>query len=350
MKLWGPITLGKQPRRTILRSIALHTLQMSIALLVCLPGLRQATTIQAQEAVTIRPDPLSLEIGAGDTGTVGILVENVTDLYGFEFELTFDPAILEVVDADPDEEGVQIEAGDFLSPDWTLENTVDNDNGTIAYALCQMNPSPPQSGDGILATITWRGKAVGTSPIQLAHVLLAATRGVEIPASTEDGQVAVTSAQAPPANTSTPAAVPAVPATTSLPPTSTPPTTAALEATDPPAATPTSVPPGTATSTGGPTPVSTPPPTPVPTAAPGAEGTETSVPVAIAVQPTSTPISTVTTQPMPAEGEASPTPLPPTPISPSGSSGIPTSNLLYIALVCLLAATLGAWALWRRRQ
>ena len=346
MKLWGPITLGKQPRRTLLQSVALHAIQMSIVLLVCLPGLRQATTIWAQGAATVRPDPLSLEIGTENTSTMGILVEDVTDLYGFEFEITFDPAVLEVVDADPDEEGVQIKAGDFLSPDWTLENTVDNNNGTIAYALCQMNPSPPQSGGGILATITWRGKAVGTSPIQLAHVLLAATRGVEIPASTEDGQVAVTSAQAPPANTSTPAAVPAVPPTTSLPPTSIPPTTAALEATEPPAATPTSVPPGTATSTGGPLP----PPTQVPTAAPGAEGTETSVPVAIAVQPTSTPISTVTTQPMSIEGEASATPLPPTPISPPGPSGIPTGSLMYIALVCLLAATLGAWALWRRRQ
>jgi hypothetical protein len=264
MKLWGPINLGKQPRRTILRSIAIHTLQMTIALLVCLSGLRQATTIWAQGAATVRPDPTSLEIGTENTSTVDILVEDVTDLYGFEFEITFDPTVLEVVDADPDEEGVQIGAGDFLSPDWTLENTVDNDNGTIAYALCQMNPSPPQSGDGILATITWRGKAVGTSPIQVAHVLLGAPGGAEIPASAEDGQIVVVSAQASPADPPTPTAVP--------------------------------------------------------------------------------------TQPVPTEGEASPTPLPPTPISPPGSSGIPTGSLMYIALVSLVAVAVGAYTLWRRKQ
>lgn len=141
--------------------------------------------------MTIRPDPLSLEIGAGKSSTVDILVEDVTDLYGFEFEITFDPAVLEVVDADPGKEGVQIGAGDFLSPDWTLENTVDNDNGTIAYALCQLNPSPPQSGDGVLATIIWRGKVMGTSPITFTHVLLAGRDGIPIPADTQDGQITV---------------------------------------------------------------------------------------------------------------------------------------------------------------
>ena len=235
MELWGPTALRKQPRRTTFRSVAIRALQMSMALLVCLFGLRQATTIWAQGAATLRPDPLSLELGAGNTSTVDILVEDVTDLYGFEFEITFDPAVLEVVDADPDEEGVQIEAGDFLSPDWTLDNTVDNDNGTITYALCQMNPSPPQSGDGVLARITWRGKAAGTSPIQLAHVLLGAPGGVEIPASTEDSQIVVVSAAG-------------------------------------------------------------------------------------------------------------------TTVSPSGLSGIATGSPIYIALGCLLAAVLGAWALWRQKR
>jgi len=368
MTLQGPITLGKQPSRTILRPVAIHVIQMTVALLVCLSGLRQATTIWAQGTVTIRLDPMSLEIGAGNTDTVDILVENVTDLYGFEFEITFDPAMVEVVDADPDEEGVQIQSGDFLSPDWTLENTVDNDNGTIAYALCQMNPSPPQSGGGVLAIITWRGKAPGTSSLHLAHVLLAATRGVEIPASAEDGQIVVVSTQAPPADTPTPTAAPTgtpapppptstpistpvpptpTPTATPIPPTFTPPATAALETTDPPAVTPTPVPPSTATPTDVPMPTST----SLPTATPAREGTGTPPPTMIVIQPTSTAVSVAAAQPEPTEQAASPTPSPSTPNPPSGSSGIPTSSLMYIAIACVVTA-LGAWAfawvLWRR--
>jgi len=100
----------------------------------------------------------------------------------FEFQIAFDPTLVEVV---------QIQPGDFLSPDWLLENSVDNDNGTLAYALCQLNPSPPQSGDGVLATITWRGKVMGTSPITLTYMQLGAPLGVPIPASTQDGEITV---------------------------------------------------------------------------------------------------------------------------------------------------------------
>lgn len=360
MTLRGPITLGKQPGRTIFRPVAIHVIQMTVALLVCLSGLGQAATSRAQEGVTVRPDPLSLEIGTGGTGTVDILVEDVTDLYALEFEITFDPTLVEVVDADPGKQGVQIEAGDFLSPDWLLNNTADNDNGTIAFALCQINPSPPQSGDGVLAIITWRSKGAGTSPLHFAHLLLAAPGGVEIPASAENGQIAVMSAQAPRANTRTPTPTATPTGTpnslapmstltaTPIPPTSTPPATAVLEGTEPPAATPTPVPPSTATPTDVPAPTST----SLPTATPAREGTGTPPPTMIVIQPASTAVSVAAAQPEPTEEAASPTPSPPTPNRSSGSSGIPTSSLAYIAIACVVTA-LGAWAfawvLWRRK-
>ncbi len=150
-----------------------------------------ATIGWADGSTTVSIAPASQEIFLGGTDVTDVLVEDVTDLYGFEFEIAFDPAILEVVDADPGKAGVQIQPGDFLSPDWLLENSVDNDNGSIAYALCQLNPSPPQSGDGVLASITWRGKIMGTSPITLTYVQLGAPRGVPIPASTQDGEITV---------------------------------------------------------------------------------------------------------------------------------------------------------------
>jgi len=361
MKLWRPFDLGKQPGLMILWLIAILT----VALLVCLFGLGGATTGWAQEGVTVRPDPLSLEIGAGNTGVVNILAENVTGLYGFEFEITFDPTVLEVADANPNKEGVQIAAGDFLSPDWELDNTVDNDNGTIAYALCQLNPSPPQTGSGVLATITWRGRALGMSSITFTYMNLGAPGGVEIPASAEDGQIVVVSAEpaptdtpmptaaptrtptplpATPAPTSTPIPPTATPTFTSIPPTPTPPATAVLEATESPAATPTSAPPGTATPTGVPAPTSTPVPTAMPV--PEAEATKTPLPVATAVQPTSTAVAAATSRPLSRPTET----LTPIPNASSGSSGISGSILIYIALGCLLPATLGLWLLWKRKQ
>jgi hypothetical protein len=302
--------------------------QIILAFLVCLCGLGHATVAWAQEGATVRADPLSLEIGAGSTAELHILVEDVTDLYGFEFEITFDPTVLEVVDADPAREGVQIRPGDFLSPDWELENTVDNEGGTIAYALSQRSPSEPVSGDGILTVITWRGKAVGTSPITLAHVLLAAPGGVEVPANAEDGRIVVVAPDAAPADTpttaetTTPSSATAAPTATPIPPTSTLPATSGPEATQSPTAQITSAAPGAATPTGS---------TALTTVEP------TSIAAAQAAPTT--------------EGESSLKPSPTT-VSSSGSSGVSSSTLIYIAVACLVAgagALLFALTLRRRK-
>ena len=176
-------SLGTLRRRlgwTLLRVAA----QLTVAcLLLSLFGSSHLVAIGwADEPATVSIDPASQEVFLGGSGATDVLVEDVTDLYVFEFQIAFDPTLVEVV---------QIQPGDFLSPDWLLENSVDNDNGTLAYALCQLNPSPPQSGDGVLATITWRGKVMGTSPITLTYVQLGAPRGVPIPSSTQDGEITV---------------------------------------------------------------------------------------------------------------------------------------------------------------
>jgi len=174
-------TLRRQLRWTPLRV----AVQLTIAcLLLSLLGSSGLGTIgRADEpTTTVSIAPASQEIFLGGTGITDVMVEDVTDLYVFEFQIAFDPTLVEVV---------QIQPGDFLSPDWLLENSVDNDNGTLAYALCQLNPSPPQSGDGVLATITWRGKVMGTSPITFTYVQLGAPLGVPIPATTQDGEITV---------------------------------------------------------------------------------------------------------------------------------------------------------------
>jgi hypothetical protein len=266
-----------------------------------------------------------------------IVIEDVADLYGFEFEITYDPTLLEVVDADPAREGVQIRPGDFLSPDWELQNRVDNDRGRIAYALSQRNPSQPVSGDGTLAVIAWRAKATGTSPIALIHVLLAAPAGVEIPVSPEDGRIVVASSEAPPADTpetaqtiTSPPQATTAPTATPIPPTATLPATAVPEATQGPTATTVSAASGAATGTAAAALAST----PLATATPVPEAMETPLPTVTPAEP----IKVTVSGPAPTrEGESSSKPSPTT-VSSSGSSGVPTSTLISIAVACLLAA------------
>jgi hypothetical protein len=145
-------------------------------------------TGSAQEVATVRLEPGQEE---ADVVTVDIRIENATYLYGAEVHLAFDPTYLEVQDADPDTEGVQIQVGGFPSPDFVVQNQADNDKGTIDYAVTQMAPREAVDGSGILATVTVKGKDKGPTSLTFVEAMLANPDGQEIPSQTVDGQVEI---------------------------------------------------------------------------------------------------------------------------------------------------------------
>ncbi|RLC67101.1 MAG: hypothetical protein DRI48_03165 [Chloroflexi bacterium] len=168
-------------------------------------------------------DPSNTEVAVGATAMVDIRVEDVTDLFGAEVHLEFNPALLEVVDADPDKDGVQIQPGTFLVPYFTAVNSADQANGKVHFAVSQGPDHQPVSGSGVLATITFRGKAANTSALNFLNVILSAPGGVPITTDTEGGTITVTGGETP---TPTPTS-PSSPVPTSTPgPTSTPAATA----------------------------------------------------------------------------------------------------------------------------
>jgi hypothetical protein len=90
--------------------------------------------------------------------TVEVLAENVTDLYGLELHLKYDPAVLEIQDSQTDQEGVQIEPGSLLpvNQGFVVANQADQGQGTILYALTLLNPAPPVKGSGPVARISFK--------------------------------------------------------------------------------------------------------------------------------------------------------------------------------------------------
>jgi LysM repeat protein len=162
-------------------------------------------------------DPPTREIVLGETRKVRIEVEEVTGLFRAEVHLAFDPKLLEVVDADADTAGVQIEPGDFLSPDSIAKNNVDQATGRIEFAVAQMPPREPANGSGILARVDFRGKAAGTSALifwnaqPAPSVILSDRDGKAISTSIQDGTVIVTVGEGP-TPTPTPTSTPGPPA------------------------------------------------------------------------------------------------------------------------------------------
>ena len=185
-------TRRKPSRRLVFGWRLLATLGL---LLLILP----AGALAGAQPAIVRPDPLLVILPVGGTTTVRLYVEDVQGLYGADVQLTFDPAILEVVDADPATAGVQIEPLDtFLKPDFLLRrracNTVGTncpEAGTIWYAATQVNPSEPVDGSGALARITFKRLQPGDAALAVTHHELVKRTGADIPAVAQDGLITV---------------------------------------------------------------------------------------------------------------------------------------------------------------
>ncbi|MFQ5592822.1 MAG: right-handed parallel beta-helix repeat-containing protein [Anaerolineae bacterium] len=118
--------------------------------------------------------PADTRIEVDSAISVEVRIRDVTDLFAAEIMLEYDPAVLEVLDADPGQSGTQIQTGTFPNPlnGFVATNQVDNGAGTVLYAVTLVNPSTPVSGTGPLAFITFRGKAPGDSALTFQRAVL----------------------------------------------------------------------------------------------------------------------------------------------------------------------------------
>jgi len=170
---------------------ALKYLRLALILFGCGGIVLGATSLAAAQGARIWLDPATLDLTPDDVGTMDIRVENVAQLAGAEVHLTYDPTLLEVVDTDPSTQGAQITHGDFLSPDFVVQNVSDPDAGTIDYAIACMPLDKAVSGDGVLARITFRALAEGEGLVTIRSILLADVHGQPIAVETSSGVIVI---------------------------------------------------------------------------------------------------------------------------------------------------------------
>ena len=70
--------------------------------------------------------PSNPQLMTGSTMTIDIFVANVENMNGADIQINFNPAIIQLDDAVSNQEGVQIQPGNFLAPDFIAENEVNN--------------------------------------------------------------------------------------------------------------------------------------------------------------------------------------------------------------------------------
>ncbi len=150
-----------------------------------LPG-RLAAVLQA-DATTVSLTTLPASVSNCGILDLYIDVNDVTNLYGVDVRLSFDPDVIEVVDFTPATTKVTIEPiiDPALAFDWDyiVRNEVDNFRGTIWYAASSLATTPAANGSGHVARIQLRAKSDGDPAFAFTYIKLSAPGGIEIPAT-----------------------------------------------------------------------------------------------------------------------------------------------------------------------
>jgi len=162
-----------------------------LALGLAIVVLLSLTAVTHSENTAVWMQPPSTPVHIGDTITVTVRISDVVNFYGAQFKLHYPPADLQIIDADSGTSGVQIMSGDCPLADFTTLNAADNSTGVIDYAVSQMNPTPPVSGDCVIAYIQFQTQQVTTTAVSLSDVILSDPNGVPIAATLADTAVTI---------------------------------------------------------------------------------------------------------------------------------------------------------------
>ena len=115
------------------------------------------------------------KIYVGDTFTLALSVRNVIDLAGWQFDIAFDPAVLEAV---------EVNEGNFLKTEggttFFQEGAIDNTTGKITGLNATRFNEDGVTGAGTLLSVTFLAKAEGETQLTLNNFQLGSTTGEPI--------------------------------------------------------------------------------------------------------------------------------------------------------------------------
>ena len=124
---------------------------------------------------------LATQVKVGDTFTVQFKAENISDLAGWQSDITFDPAVLKVNN---------VREGSFLKQGGGrthfLKGTIDNTEGRITGIGSARISEGGASGEGTLLSVTFTAKANGESRLSLRKFQAGSSLGETIPSRPPD--------------------------------------------------------------------------------------------------------------------------------------------------------------------
>lgn len=108
-----------------------------------------------------------------------IRLDQAQEIYGIELRLAFPADLVQGLDANSSQPGIQIRPGSCPEPGLVVRNEVNNETGQIDYALSQMNPQPPCDG-GVVAEFSMRCAAAGQGTLSFEVGVVSDRNGLPI--------------------------------------------------------------------------------------------------------------------------------------------------------------------------
>jgi len=150
---------GKSVSHSRLVSIHSRAIHVAVVLATLALGGFGPSTAAADPILAISPSPTVL---VGDSFSLQVGIEDVADLYGYQFGIRFNPQILS---------GQHVAEGAFLAgagPTSFVPGVIDNDLGLISFtADTLLGPISGATGSGSLLSVEFAARMGGTSIVSL---------------------------------------------------------------------------------------------------------------------------------------------------------------------------------------
>jgi len=118
----------------------------------------------ATRPARLRFEPQAIALRPGETTTIGVVVEDVHDLFSIPMLLQYDPAVIAVD---------EVRNGGFLSggtQEIAIVQRIDKERGQAIVSATRQPNTPGVNGSGTLLGIVVRGLATGTSSLSIVQV------------------------------------------------------------------------------------------------------------------------------------------------------------------------------------
>jgi general secretion pathway protein D len=155
----------------------------SAALAIGAPG--STATAATNQTAKMRFEPQSLSLKPGQTATLGVVIENVNDLYSIPLLLQYNPAVISVE---------EVQHGGFLSggsQEIAIVQQVFKDKGQAIISATRQPNTPGVSGTGTLIGIVVKALAPGSSNLSIVQVNAKDSQQKSIPLVTSEATVQV---------------------------------------------------------------------------------------------------------------------------------------------------------------